>query len=105
MKFTGLEKAWLEELGFLDAVDSISRADLKALKVRAGAASARVKENFENLRKSGELQEFNQSYKAYRTSTQKPMSWNNYALAEQAKVIRSMAREQITRAGRGESVE
>lgn len=105
MKFTVLKQAWLDELGFLDAVETMSPAERKALKKRSQAASAKVKLQFSNLTKSGEMREITQGFKAYRQSTVKPLSWNNYALAEQAKVIRSMAREQVYRAGRGEKVE
>lgn len=97
-----LGRIWLEELNLLHRLKDDATADERqTLIAKANEAATMVDDQFEALRRSGGLKDFNQGYKAYRAEViakgGKPRLWLAYAFARKERMVRLLAREQAYR--------
>jgi hypothetical protein len=102
LNLSPLAKEWLIELNLLHRLmDDATESERAKLISKAERAADQVEEQFEILHKQGRFKELTARYKLHRKIAAKPMWWNTFSMAEKKKMVRALARAQVTRARRG----
>ena len=101
-----LGRVWLEELGLMHRLlDDATESERARMIAQANTAAAKVDAAFEALHRTGKLRMLSKTYrlhvKAAKAKGAKPRPWGSYALGERRRMVRALAREQVSRARRG----